>query len=241
MAYSDYDELNADDKAALKPYAIALIFYSGTGLNDAVDTTTVRTLGVGLAHGSEQWCSSSAKAYSNNISTIQCVPEDNKDLPPYTFSSTADKNGSDNINQIAVYLKALGSSNNDTSLEGSSTSGLTAGGNYPAFFAAKDYFAQQLPDGTVFSERLFAGTGACVEGWYLPSFAELYQIYLCKTTFDLDAASTALGGATFGSSTYWSSSQDTTANCARIMAFDDGSNFAEAKISTNRICAIREF
>lgn len=241
MAYSDYDELNADDKAALKPYAIALIFYSGTGLNDAVDTTTVRTLGVGLAHGSEQWCSSSAKAYSNNISSIQCVPEDNKDLPPYTFSSTADKNGSDNINQIAVYLKALGSPNNDTSLEGSSTSGFTAGGNYPAFFAAKDYFAQQLPDGTVFSERLFAGTGACVEGWYLPSFAELYQIYLCKTTFDLDAASTALGGATFGSSTYWSSSQDTTANCARMMAFNDGSNFAEAKISTNRICAIREF
>lgn len=241
MAYSDYDELNADDKAVLKPYAIALIFYSGTGLNDAVDTTTVRTLGVGLAHGSEQWCSSSAKAYSNNISSIQCVPEDNKDLPPYTFSSTADKNGSDNINQIAVYLKALGSPNNDTSLEGSSTSGFTAGGNYPAFFAAKDYFAQQLPDGTVFSERLFAGTGACVEGWYLPSFAELYQIYLCKTTFDLDAASTALGGATFGSFTYWSSSQDTTANCARMMAFDDGSNFAEAKISTNRICAIREF
>ena len=241
MAYSDYDELNADGKAALKPYAIALIFYSGTGLNDAVDTTTVRTLGVGLAHGSEQWCSSSAKAYSNNISTIQCVPEDNKDLPPYTFSSTADKNGSDNINQIAVYLKALGSSNNDTSLEGSTTSGFTAGGNYPAFFAAKDYFAQQLPDGTVFSERLFAGTGACVEGWYLPSFAELYQIYLCKTTFDLDAASTALGGATFGSSTYWSSSQDTTANCARMMAFDDGSNIAEAKISTNRICPIREF
>lgn len=241
MPYSDYDELNADGKAALKPYAIALIFYSGTGLNDAVDTTTVRTLGVGLAHGSEQWCSSSAKAYSNNISTIQCVPEDNKDLPPYTFSSTADKNGSDNINQIAVYLKALGSSNNDTSLEGSSTSGPTAGGNYPAFFAAKDYFAQQLPDGTVFRERLFAGTGVCVEGWYLPSFAELYQIYLCKTTFDLDAASTALGGATFGSSTYWSSSQDTTANCARMMAFDDGSNIAEAKISTNRICPIREF
>ena len=81
-----------------KKAVIAIIFYKGTGLNSDIyegtdesgtvtwttgDTTTVRTLGVGLRHGSrtQKWCEANlqshtenynAHAYSRDIKTIQC-------------------------------------------------------------------------------------------------------------------------------------------------------------------------
>ena len=75
-----------------KNAAIAIIFYKGKGLNNGSDTSTIRTLGVGLKHSKTglAWCTESADAYGKNITTIKCsaTKKGNK----YTF--TGDKNGS---------------------------------------------------------------------------------------------------------------------------------------------------
>ncbi|MBQ9626127.1 MAG: hypothetical protein IJR40_03020 [Treponema sp.] len=57
MAYTDFAALSDEEKNAKKASAIALIFYKGTGLNSGDDTTTSRTLGVGLKHSDKiRWC-----------------------------------------------------------------------------------------------------------------------------------------------------------------------------------------
>ncbi|MBR1536310.1 MAG: BspA family leucine-rich repeat surface protein, partial [Treponema sp.] len=169
---------------AQKAAAIALIFYKGTGLNSGDDTTTSRTLGVGLKHNRSEleWCLESADAYDTNITTIQCPASG--DAGALTF--TGDRNGSDNLEQIEAFDGV-----DDTATEA----------NYPAFYFGKNYKD---------TATNIAGTDY-ESGWYLPSFAELFQIYANgkgeNKVFDIDAASEALGGDKFGNSCYWSSSQ----------------------------------
>ncbi len=173
---------------AQKAAAIALIFYKGTGLNSGDDTTTSRTLGVGLKHYTKNgldglaWCLDSAAAYSKNITTIQCPASG--DAGALTF--TGDRNGSDNLEQIEAF-------------DGVDDTATAA--NYPAFYFAKNYSD---------TATNIAGTDY-ESGWYLPSIAELFQIYANgkgeNKVFDIDAASEALGGDKFGTSCYWSSSQ----------------------------------
>ena len=188
MPYAAFTALTEDEKNAKKTSAIALIFYKGTGLNsdDAegnADNTTSRTLGVGLKHNRSglAWCLDSANAYSKNITTLQCTPSGNAGA--LTF--TGDKNGSDNLEQIGAFDGV-----DDTS----------TAANYPAFGFAKNYSTHATNLGENYAS-----------GWYLPSIAELFQIYACRAdtanVFDIDAASSALGGDNFGTSWYWSSSQ----------------------------------
>ncbi len=101
MPYSYFDSIDdGDDKTSKKNSAIALIFYRGTELNSGDDTSTSRTLGVGLKHDKNGivWCIESANAYEKNITTIQCVPDEEE------AAFTGDKNGSDNLSQIAAFL-----------------------------------------------------------------------------------------------------------------------------------------
>ena len=166
-----------------KAKAIAVIFYVGTELNSGDDTTTSRTLGVGLAHNKSglAWCTNSANAYSKNITTIQCPASGSAGA--LTF--TGDKNGSDNLSQIGTFL-ASNSSTDDTA----------TADNYPAFYFAKNYASQE---GSHVSDTDYASD------WYLPTIAELFQIWKSKET--VDAASKLCGGSEFGSDVYWSSSQ----------------------------------
>ena len=123
----------------------------------------------------------SANAYSKNITTIQCSATGSAGA----FTFTEDKDGSNNLEQIEAF-DGVG----DTS----------TAANYPAFYFAKDYSTTATNLGTD-----YAG------GWYLPSIAELFQIYAngkgANKVFDINAASKALGGDSFESSNYWSSSQ----------------------------------
>ena len=91
MPYSEFETADTEIQNNLKNYAIALIFYKGRELNDGSDTTTERTIGVGLKHSSDKlaWCTNSALAYGENITAI---------------ISNIDKNGSDNLTQIATYI-----------------------------------------------------------------------------------------------------------------------------------------
>ncbi|WP_022932645.1 DUF1566 domain-containing protein [Treponema bryantii] len=234
MAYADFAALDDDDaKTAKKAAAIALIFYKGTGLNsDAADgtpdTTTSRTLGVGLKHNRSglAWCwwtinSDYANAYSKNITTIQC-PHD-ESAGALTF--TGDKDGSNNLEQIKTFLSAEGSGTTDDT-------GTAA--NYPAFYFAKNYSTTATNLGTAYAS-----------GWYLPSIAELFQIYAngkgTNKVFDIDAASYALGGNKFVS-WYWSSSQSSYYDNACLLDFNSGDWKRYGKnFNYGYVCAVRAF
>ncbi len=233
MSYTDFNGLSTAVQNEKKAAAIALIFYKGTDCNNDGDTT-VRTLGVGLKHESGRtWCTDSAAAYSKNITAIQCPFSGSAGA--YTF--TGDKNGSDNLSQIATFL---------TSNDFSNDTGTDA--NYPAFSFAKKYNEQKL--GSESSSRIPAGS-EFEDGWYLPSLAELYQIYAkgkgANKVFDIDTASNALGGDSFGTRTYWSSSQyaslDDLANLdlAYLIYFTTGHCNNFNKNSSACVCAVRAF
>ena len=223
MTYSDFAALDSDVQNTKKASAIALIFYKGTDLNSGGDTTTSRTLGVGLKHNKSglAWCSSAAEAYQINIPTIQCPASGSA----YSYTFTGDKNGSNNLEQIKLY-GGIG----DTTGEG-------AAAKYPAFYFAKNY---KDISGSNVSDSDYE------TGWYLPSIAELFQIYVkgkgTSKVFDIDAASQALGGDSFGTSFYWSSSQyELNPSSARIFGFNYGIGNDDKPHNTRLACCIREF
>ena len=153
----------------------------------AVIFDAANKLGVGLKQGNNlAWCTTSANAYSRRIIPIHCPFDGNEGA--YTF--TGDTDGSDNLAQIASFLAGNGSTDD--------TADAT---KYPAFYFAKYYkdTAANLAD-TDYET-----------GWYLPSLAELFQIYASgigtNRLFDINAAIGALGGDTFGVDGCWSSSQ----------------------------------
>ena len=181
------------------------------------DTASKKALGVGLKHSISAlaWCTSDAKAFDKNIETIQC---------PATGSAgnltfTGDTDGSDNLEQIASFLTTAGLENDTTDAS-----------KYPAFYFAKNY------------KTTATNLGAAYEnGWYLPTVAELFDIWKVKAT--VDAASSLCGGSQFGDSYYWSSSQYAFGDYgAYVLNF--GSGFWDGKNkATGRyyVCAIRAF
>ncbi len=240
MAYTDFDAItDTSVKNEKKTAAIALIFYKGTDLNSddddgSPDTTTTRTLGVGLKHDISglAWCINGAAAHSKNISTIQCTPSGSAG----SFTFTGDKNGSDNLSQIADFLQAASDATDDTT-------GEEAADRYQAFYFAKNYKKQKI--GSETASRI-PTISEFENGWYLPSIAELFQIYVNgkgeSKVFDIDAASQALGGDTFGTSAYWSSSQFVSGDSlAYGFYFSTRVCNVSSKYGTFSVCAIRAF
>ena len=194
--YSEFKEFDEDVINEKKKSAIALIFYKGTGLNNENNTTTSRTLGIGLKHNRDSYYSfmnGGAQAFSKLISNNACLSEGS--AGSYTF--TGDINGSDNFEQIAAF------------------EGVTDTGSnfyYPAFHFAKDYKDKLI--GSETESRILSGS-EYENGWYIPSIAELFQIYVngfgTNKAIDLEAASIFLDGDQFGikpsTCVYWSSSQ----------------------------------
>lgn len=245
MPYTIFSTLDTAEKNTKKAKAIALIFYKGTGLNSdefeynqdynfwniiSSNTTTERTLGVGLKHGSSEWCTSNANAYSIDIKTtnlIDCLYSLNSNEETWIFE--CDKNGSDNLRDIATILTtSLNNKTNDTTGDG-------AADRYPAFYFAKNY--KNINGSNV------NGTSYETE-WYLPSLAELYQIYVNgmgeNKIFDINAVSEALGGDSFEREAYWSSSMWDNGNTALYYTFC-GTPFDIEKDRRLAVCCIREF
>lgn len=233
MAYSDFAALKSAKQKAKKASAIALIFYKGTGLNSDdsegnADTSTSRTLGVGLKHKRSglAWCrrtsdTDKADAYSVNITTIECPASGGAGV--LTF--TGDKNGSDNLEQIEAFEGV-----DDTA----------RAENYPAFYFGKNYATNTVTN--------IAADSEFATGWYLPSIAELFQIYACRADtsngFDIDAASQVLGGDAFEDLTYWASSQfkDSKLYFAYTLDFNKGDWLKCVKWAYDvPVCCIREF
>ncbi|WP_318677729.1 DUF1566 domain-containing protein [Treponema sp.] len=175
-----------------------------------------KTLGVGLKHNRSglRWCTNDANAYNKNIKTIQCPASG--DAGNLTF--TGDTDGSDNLEQIASFLTTAGLENDTTDAS-----------KYPAFYFAKNY------------KTTATNLGAAYEnGWYLPTVAELFDIWKVKAT--VDAASSFCGGSKFDNSDYWSSSQYASYESrAYELNFDDGDWFCSKSYMDKYVCAVRAF
>ncbi len=136
---------------------VAVIFYKGTELNSGNDTTTTRTLGVGVMVRSELvWCTSNASAYDKDITTIQCRPIQESNGFVFTDDTANDRNGRDNLEQIGAFLSENGFEDDTEIAE-----------NYPAFYFAKNY---KDVEGSNVKETDYEN------GWYLPSAAELFML-----------------------------------------------------------------
>ena len=210
--YTDGLELTNAQKAA----AIAVVFYKGTGLNNDDDTSTERTLGVGLVHGRElMWCNKdSAAAYKTNITTTHCPASGSAGAHEFT----GHRNGSDNFTLIG---QALASDDTTTSGEAD---------RYPAFYFARDY--------KMYAANV-AGT-ASEDDWYVPSIAEVFQVWKQKTT--LDAVGTLCETDTYGNGYYWSSSQiDSNALSAYVLNSTNGYCYSINKSGSMSVCIVRAF
>ncbi|MCQ2600412.1 MAG: DUF1566 domain-containing protein [Treponema sp.] len=181
------------------------------------DTVSKKALGVGLKHDTRAWCTIDATAYSTIITTIRCPASG--DAGNLTF--TGDTDGSDNLEQIGTFLTEKGLVN-DTA----------EAAKYPAFYFAKNYknTATNL-------------TSTYENGWYLPTIAELFDIWKVKAI--VDAASNLCGGSQFGTSYSfcWSSSQyayNDSFACGFI--FYDGDWSVDSKnYKFYFVCAVRAF
>ena len=199
------------DLDGLKSKAIAVIFRA--------DTASKKALGVGLKHNRSglAWCIIDANAFNKNIETIQCPASG--DAGNLTF--TVDTDGSDNLEQIASFLTTAGLADD--------TTGTDADTRYPAFYFAKNY------------KTTATNLGAAYEnGWYLPTEAELFDIWKVKAT--VDAASSLCGGSQFDASYYWSSSQYASNDKgAYKVSFSNGNCSDHPKVYCIYVCAVRAF
>ena len=202
---------------AQKKAAVAVIFYAGTECSNSGER---RVLGVGLAQNQSglAWCVSDAEAYNVNITTIQC--EASGSAGALTFEG--DKDGSDNLEQIGAFLRKNGISDDTADEE-----------NYPAFYYAKNYAEAEGSN--------VRGT-SYADGWYLPSIAELFQVW--KSREIVNAAIEMCGGTKFNLlGYYWSSSQSASyADCADYLYFANGDWVSLVKpVSIRYVCVVRAF
>ncbi len=162
--------------------AIAVIFYKGNELNNDGDTTTVRTIGVGLK-GADKIAVTNGNAANVNITTIQ------SDV----------KNGSFNIERISAFLR-----NND--IPDDTDDPL----KYPAFYFSKEYtknFKRII--GTEFEDGWFFPSYAEMDQYLKKNH---YGYAGTVSGFEIGFAETVLHGqGLFNCDTYWTSTQHETA------------------------------
>lgn len=210
--YETAKNYTGSDLDGLKFKAIAVIFRA--------DTAGKKALGVGLKQNQSglAWCISDANANNINIETIQCpVSGEEGNL---TF--TVDTDGSDNLEQIASFLTRKGLADD--------TTGTDADTRYPAFYFAKNYKTKATNLGAAYEN-----------GWYLPTVAELFDIWKVKAT--VDAASSLCGGNQFSIKSYWSSSQYARYDdYAYGIYFNRGDRDFSYKGNNGKyVCAVRAF
>lgn len=171
-------------------------------------------LGLGLKRSALRWAPENTTGYSTKFTGI--IAYSDKKGPRYFGSNatiTGDTDGSDNWE----YVKSIDP-------EGTAV----AETNYPAFNFAATYAAT-------------AGiTGEIAEGWYMPSIAELCELYKNKDI--LNASLYKCSGTQFSGSYYWSSSQYLYNDYAWYLKYGDGGqNDRDYKNNGNSVCVIRAF
>ena len=183
----------------------------------AVVTSTAYGGAVGKAVGLQRsastlmWAPSGTTGYSTNFTGIQ-ADYSGSSISGYTFSGDID--GSDNWEYIC-------------SIDPEGTK--DPANNYPAFNFALTYGTQAGLTGTDYEN-----------GWYVPSVAELYDVYTNKEV--VQTSLNAVGGFTLGTSNYWSSFQGASSKYyAYNVNFDDGHVFDNNKRVNYYVLVLQAF
>ena len=193
-----------------KSKAVAVIF----GFRNGVP------LGVGLYNsssgtnsGEKVWAPSGTTGYNTEFTGIVCTPSKTGSGAASTATFTGDTYGSDNWDYIC-------------SVDPEGTTDPAA--NYPAFNYVLNYATTfSLPEGYK-------------DGWYMPSIAELAEIYKNKEA--VNSVLSAIDGIQIYSSCYWSSSQYSSFYIyAWELDFSDGYLGYNAKCYNNYVCCVRAF
>ncbi len=193
MAYTAFNNLDAADKNAKSPYAVAVIFYAG---GNAKLGNRVLGLGINSYNGTDYSgtpLGSSAKERLYFIDAIKSEPHYNgqaSNIDGFINLINGDVDGSDNFSAMASYF-TTGGIPNDTETPG----------KYPAFQWPRDSYPGTRSNLT--------GTPYAT-GWYLPTLPEMLMIYKNKST--VEAALAACGSgvtATLPGGEYWTFSAST--------------------------------
>lgn len=170
-------------------------------------------LGLKQSSSSLMWAPENTTGYSTKFTGIIAYSDRTGIGAGSIATITGDKDGSDNWE----YVKSIDP-------EGTAA----AETNYPAFNFAATYAAT-------------AGiTGEFAEGWYMPSIAELCELYKNKDI--LNTSLSKCGGTTFGYRYYWSSSlSDDDYYDAWVLYFGDGNLSNDYKYDYRCVCCVRAF
>ena len=151
---------------------------------------------------------------------IVCTPsrDNNANYDPATTATfEGDTDGSDNW----AYIRSQDSSGANNAAE-----------NYPAFYYVTQYASR------------FYLTGTYASGWYMPSLAELCNLY--RNRSKLNSVLNALGGIQLQNADYWSSSQYyhyyniNSGDNALYVNFSNGTIGSSSKYEYKRVCVVRQ-
>ena len=195
-----------------KSKAVAVIFGFRNGVPLGVGLNNSQS---GTNKGFKVWAPSGTTGYNTKFTDIICTPSTTGSGAAATATFTGDTDGSDNWDYIC-------------SVDPKGTADPAA--NYPAFNYVLNYASTfKLPDGYK-------------DGWYMPSIAELAEMYKNKDV--VNSVLSAVGGTQIYSSYYWSSSQySSTCSYAWSLDFSDGYLYYRSGKAYNFYvcCCVRAF
>ena len=193
-----------------KAKAVAVIFGFRNGVPLGVGLNNSKS---GTNSGSKVWAPSGTTGYNTKFTDIICTPSTTGSGAAATATFTGDTDGSDNWEYICA-------------VDPEGTKAPAA--NYPAFNYVLEYASTfSLPE-------------EYKDGWYMPSIAELADLYRNKTV--VNSVLSAIGGTQIYSSYYWSSSQYSSYyGTARELDFSDGYLSYSCKYDYNYVCCVRAF
>ena len=168
------------------------------------------------------WAKSRSTGYNTKFEGIICTPSQTGNGAAQTATFTGDTDGSDNWEYIKQQDPA---------------GAADAATNYPAFHWVNQYNTQYA-----------AQLGGTNFAWYMPSLAELCEVYKNRAAINESLAkireqNSSYADSSLGTSWYWSSSQDSNSNVyAWYVNFSDGYVGGNFKGSNSvRVCCLAGF
>ena len=168
-----------------------------------------------------EWAKNGSAGYTTKFAGIICTPSAIGSGAAQTATFTGDTDGSDNWE----YIKSI-----------DPAGAADAATNYPAFHWVNQYNTQYA-----------AQLGGTNFAWYMPSLAELCEVYKNKAA--INASLTKIRGLdsnyadeSLGTSWFWSSSQySSNSYYAWLVYFSDGDVNFSSKYSYYRVCCLAGF
>ena len=171
-----------------------------------------------------QWAKYGSTGYNTKFEGIICTPSKSGIGAALTATFTGDTDGSDNWS----YIK---------SKDAEGTADAVVAENYPAFNWVSQY-------NTKYADKLNNEKF----DWYMPSFAELCEVYKNRTAIDASLAKihglengSDYANAKLVNSYYWSSSQGSNIYNAWLVVFSDGDVSNSYKYFISRVCCLAGF